>query len=512
MGIEFDKYWAGTEESLAQYAMNLALQLKHGYQSRNDDDDEEDNRPRLLNVQGSVAVISIRGALTNRDSGYGSYETTYPEIRQALIAAAVDPQVKAIVLDINSGGGAVTGVSDTANLIRKVDGIKPVHAFTDGMMCSAAYWLGCSARSVKATEMSEVGSIGVITTHMSFFRLYQEVGIDATVIRAGEFKALGHPMEQLSDKAKAVIQGQLDQMYDMFAGYVADRRGMNLDVFKKTADEGRVFIGAKAVDVGLIDGITTFDKIVSQLEDLNQQSQPAYQRPGVARPFGASATAAAAAQVFDGGGIAFPGKSIQSDSNDSRGTPMKQALTEQQLAALAEGAGVAVDAAHTPGAAQAGAGEADAAVGTATTTNTDAPASETGTEAAATAPQDAGAAPLVQVLQAQLAQANAQIVDLTVDLRAARSDLDKAQASNKGLREIAQASVDRMKVAMGMPSGVAAANDEALLAEHTQLRSSFEAKFKSGGVAAVAVAAPKEGAGSQPDPAHQARIQATRLK
>ena len=190
---------------------------------------------------------------------------------------------------------------------------------------------------------------------------------------------------------------------------------------------------------------------------------------------------------------------------------MKQALTEQQLAALAEGAGVAVDAAHTPGAAQAGAGEvgAGAAAGAANT-----PADETdqaaGAEAAAAAAQDS--APLVQVLQAQLAQANAQLVDLTVDLRAARSDLDKAQASNKGLREIAQASVDRMKVAMGMPSGVAAANDEALLAEHTQLRSSFEAKFKSGGVAAVTVAAPKEGAGSQPDPAHQARIQATRLK
>ena len=427
-----------------------------------------------------------------------------------MIAAAVDPTVKSILLDINSGGGSVTGVSDTAKLIRQVDGIKPVHAFSDGLCCSAAYWLGSSARSIKTTEMAESGSIGVIVTHMSFARMYQEMGVDATVMRAGEYKALGHSMEQLSDKAKAVIQGQLDQMYDMFAGYVADRRGMNLDVFNKTAGEGRVFIGAKAVDVGLIDGITTFDKVVSQLEDQNQQAQPTYQRPGGARPFGASATAAAAAQVFDGGGIAFPGKSIQSDSNDSRGNPMKQALTEQQLAALAEGAGVAVDAAHTPGAAQAGAGEVGAAVGTAAATG--APANETGTETAATASQDAGAAPLVQVLQAQLAQANAQIVDLTVDLRAARSDLEKAQASNKGLREIAQASVDRMKVAMGMPSGVAAANDEALLAEHTQLRSSFEAKFKSGGVAAVAVAAPKEGAGSQPDPAHQARIQATRLK
>ena len=127
MGIEFDKYWAGTEESLAQYAMNLALQLKHGYQSSSDDDDdEEDKRPRLLNIQGSVAVISIRGALTNRDHGYGSYETTYPEIRQALIAAAVDPQVKSIVLDINSPGGMASGINELGDLIYAGRKDKPI--------------------------------------------------------------------------------------------------------------------------------------------------------------------------------------------------------------------------------------------------------------------------------------------------------------------------------------------------------------------------------------------------
>ena len=67
MRIEIDKFWAGTEESLAQYAVNLAMQVKHGYQPGSTPD--EDDKPRLLNVQGSVAVISIRGALTNHDSG-----------------------------------------------------------------------------------------------------------------------------------------------------------------------------------------------------------------------------------------------------------------------------------------------------------------------------------------------------------------------------------------------------------------------------------------------------------
>lgn len=506
---ELGKFWAGTEDLLLQYVAHAAIQMKHGYQNSPEKQDQQGSR--LLNVDRSVAVIGIRGSLTNGSVGYGNHVTTYAEIREALIQAAADPQVKSILLDISSGGGAVNGVSDTAKLIRQVDGIKPVYTHTDSICCSAAYWLGSSARAVYGSDTAEVGSVGVITVMQSYARLYEEMGIDTAVIRSGEFKAQGHPLDKLSDKAQAAVQAQLDQLYDMFAGYVADRRGMNLDVFNKTAGEGRVFIGTKGVDAGLLDGIKSFDGVFSMLESQNQQAQPAYQRPGGARPFGASATAEAAAQVFAGGGIAFPGKSIQSDSNDSRGNPMKQALTEQQLAALAEGAGVAVDAAHTPGAAQAGAGEvgAGAAAGAdnAPKTETD-PAA--GTEAAAAAAQDH--APLTQVLQAQLAQANAQIVDLTVDLRAARSDLDKAQASNKGLREIAQASVDRMKVAMGMPSGMAAANDEALLAEHTQLRSSFEAKFKSGGVAAVAVAAPKEGAGSQPDPAHQARIQATRLK
>lgn len=495
MQIEIDKYWAGTEQSLSQYVMNQMAKLKHGYQGGDEDEDEEE-APRLLNVQGSVGIISIRGSLTNQDRGYGTYSTTYPEIRKALIAAAVDPAVKAVLLDIGSGGGAVSGVSDTAKLIRQVDGMKPVYAHSDSMMCSAAYWLGSSARSVYTSEMAETGSVGVITTHMSYQRMYQEMGIDPTVIRSGEFKALGHPLESLSDKAKAVFQVQLDQMYEMFAGYVAERRGMNLDTFNKTAGEGRVFIGAKAVDAGLVDGITSFDKLMSRLEAEAQDAEPT--------PFGRTPGSTGLPRRADvGGGIAFSADSLQSGAIQIQGTPMKKALTEQQIAALAEGAALTVEGRVQP--AQPAAEQTPASSEPAAA----APQAAQAPEPAAAAPHQMSA---LDVLQKMLEASQDKVASLTAQLHTLQAEHESAKTASAGLRAIAQTSVDRMKIALGVPSGVAAASDEALLAEHGSLRATFESKFKAGGVAAVAPTKAEETSPRESDPARQARIQATRLK
>jgi len=490
---ELGKFWAGSEDLLLQYVTQAAIQLKHGYQPPSRPQDDE--RSRLLDVQGSIAVVGVRGSLTNGSAGYGNYSTTYSEIRTALIQAASDPSVKAVLLDISSGGGAVNGVSDTAQLIRQVDKIKPVYAHTDSSCCSAAYWLGSSARAIYGSDTAEVGSVGVITVMQSYKRMYEEMGIDTAVIRSGEFKAQGHPLDKLNEKSQAAVQAQLDQLYGMFAGYVAERRGMNIDTFNKTAGEGRVFIGAKGVEAGLLDGVTSFDKLISRVEsDIQPEPRNAFTRMSAPQ----NAVAQASAEIFAAGGIAFSQNPLQSGSNVIQGTTMKKALTEQQLAALAEGAGAAVEASiEQPEQAAAPAAEASQA------------------EPEAAQAPEASAAPetsIVQVLQAQLQASQDKVIELSVEMKSMKAELEGAKNANAGLRFIAQASVDRMKVALGMPGGVAAANDEALLAEHGTLRSTFEAKFKSGGVAAVSAAAPQEGAVSQPDPARQARIQATRLK
>jgi signal peptide peptidase SppA len=499
--MKIDRFWAGTDEALAEYMLFIRANAKEAYGFQAEPQGSESSR--LLDKQGTVGVISIAGSLTNGDRGYGSYMTTYSEIREALVQASADPQIKTILLDIKSGGGSVQGLSDTADLVRKVDTkVKPVHAFSDSAMASAAYWLGSSARKVHASNMAEIGSIGVLAVHREYTKMLEQDGITPTVIRSGAYKALGNPYEKLSDKGEQVIQDQLDHMAGIFDNYIADRRGMTVDAFKKKAGEGRVFVGQQGVEAGLVDSITTFDALVSKLESAGAKQGGTPDLSGQPRPFRASATSLAVdAALSAEGGIAFSENLLQSGANQSQGPAVKTALTDQQIAALAEGAALTGD---TPAA------ETPATQTTEPAAETSAPATPEADAAQAATPVQADA--VVTLLQAQLAQAQAQVVDLTVELRGVKAELDGAKAASAGFRSIAQASVDRMKVALGMPSGIAAATDEALMGEHTSLRSTFEAKFKAGGVAAVSAAAPTEGAPSQPDPARQARIHATRLK
>lgn len=342
--MKIDRFWAGTEEALAEYMLFIRANAKeaYGYQPQ---PEKEDEGSRLLNKQGSVGVISIAGSLTNGSRGYGSYMTTYGEIREALIQAAADPGIKSILLDIKSGGGAVNGLSDTADLVRKVDTkVKPVHAYSDSTMASAAYWLGSSARKVHASDMAEVGSIGVIATHMEYTKMLANEGITPTVIRSGEYKAIGTPYEKLSDKGEAVIQAQIDHMAGIFDNYIADRRGMTVDTFRKKAGEGRVFVGQQGVDAGLVDSITTFDALVSKLEGQGAKQGQVTGVPTQKPVYAATNTPiqAATAEVI-AQGIDFSAKSVQSGAIEPQGPEMptpRNALTDQQIAALAEGGGV----------------------------------------------------------------------------------------------------------------------------------------------------------------------------
>lgn len=193
-------------------------------------------------------------------------------------------------------------------------------------------------------------------------------------------------------------------------------------------------------------------------------------------------------------------KRSQSVGNLSpKGLKLKTALTDQQIAAMSEGAGFA----------------APAASATAPETQT-APAAPESPPASASAPSEtapAASADITQFLQGQLASAQSQVVDLTVQLRDAQANAQRLEGQNAALRGILVASVERLKVALGMPAvGADSATTENLLAEHTSLRAQFESKFKVGGVAAVAPAAPAADQSAQPeDPLRAARIKATRI-
>lgn len=466
------KLWAATQEVMEMghqilcSAPKMALEAASGKVAYSGD---HERGSRLLSRQGAVAVASISGPLIPGNPWYAEYmgATGYGEIREALVQAAQDPDVGAIVMDIRSGGGAVSGVTDVADLIQRIDTqVKPVYAYTDGTMASAAYWLGSSARKIGISKAAEVGSIGVLTVHTDISRALDADGITQTVIRSGPYKALGHPSEKLSSLANQVLTDQVQETADVFTEHVAQQRGMPAEKVDTEVGQGRMFMGSKAVEAGLADEVTTFDEFLSKVGQEVDMEQKRSQSVGNLYP---------------------------------KGLKLKTALTDQQIAAMSEGAGFAAPA---------------AAVTAPEAPNT--PAATENLPASAAAPSEpapAASADITQFLQGQLATAQAQVVDLTVQLRDAQASAQRLEGQNAALRGILVASVERLKVAMGMPAvGADSTNTEALLAEHNTLRAQFESKFKVGGVAAVAPVAADVDKSAQPeDPLRAARLKATRI-
>ena len=226
------------------------------------------NEPRGYEVRDGVAVLPIEGIIAKRAnlfsqvSGGVSTELVGRDFKEAL----VDPTVHSIVLDIDSPGGSVDGTETLAALVRSARGQKPVVAFTDGMMASAAYWIGSAADQVFiAGNTTQVGSIGVVAKHVDVSGAETQRGVRTTEIVAGKQKRVASQYGPLSDEGRQSMQDQVDYLYGIFVDDVAKHRGVSsAQVYAEMAD-GRVFIGTQAERAGLVDGVSTLDQLIADL-------------------------------------------------------------------------------------------------------------------------------------------------------------------------------------------------------------------------------------------------------
>lgn len=259
-----EQFWAGTQLSLDMARAALSRMMSGPF----DQTKPAEDAPYNFSMQGNIGVVSVRGSLVNNNSQYNKYfgVTSYNDIRSAMLYAA-EQGASSTLLDITSGGGAVSGVSDMADFIANFDAnVMPVYTFTDGTMASAAYWLGSSARNVFASKTAMVGSIGVIMTHMEQSKMLEKMGITVNVIRAGEHKALLNSYEPATQAALDNAAVQLAHVYDIFVSHVADSRGVSFQHADRVMGQGREFIGQQAADAGLVDAISTFDKVVGMIQ------------------------------------------------------------------------------------------------------------------------------------------------------------------------------------------------------------------------------------------------------
>jgi len=262
--------WALMPEKLGQITAALALK------AAGEDVDPAEvaaiaaaaRRPGGAGGGTGVAVLPLHGVIAHRagmvaeSSGGTSVERFRAQLRQV----ADDPNVSAIVLDVDSPGGGVTGVGELADDVYRARGRKPVVAVANSLAASAAYWVASQADEVVVIPSGDVGSIGVFAAHQDLSRALEMRGIRTTLIAAGRRKAEGSPYGPLSEEALAHIREGVDHYYAEFTRAVArGRRVPVADVRGERFGEGAVLRAQNAVARGMADRVGTLEQVVQEL-------------------------------------------------------------------------------------------------------------------------------------------------------------------------------------------------------------------------------------------------------
>jgi protease-4 len=208
--------------------------------------------------RNKIAIIDVDGMIMNcRSSGLlGSGENPVSLFRERLDAAAADKHVKAVVLRINSPGGAVTAsdiMYQDLLRFRQATG-KPVVACMMDVAASGAYYLAMGCSWVYAHPTTVTGSIGVIMSLYNASGLFAKIGLTTDPIKSGINKDIGNPARPMTAGERAILQGMVNSFYDQFVKVVVAGRKLPEERVRALAD-GRVYTGLDAHKLGLVDEI-----------------------------------------------------------------------------------------------------------------------------------------------------------------------------------------------------------------------------------------------------------------
>jgi signal peptide peptidase SppA len=219
-------------------------------------------RYRDYAVHEGVAIIPIQGVLSPVESWWFD-GTSYGWIRSTFDQAMADPEVRAIVFDVNSPGGTVEGCFDLADHIYNARGKKPIISILGESAYSAAYALASSADHMTVPRTGGAGSIGVISVHTDVSKALKSMGVKVTFIQYGEKKSDGAAEKPLSTEALACFQSDVDAMGDLFVATVARNRDLEASTIKDT--EAACFMGLASVTLGLCDEVLAPDAAFAAL-------------------------------------------------------------------------------------------------------------------------------------------------------------------------------------------------------------------------------------------------------
>jgi signal peptide peptidase SppA len=216
-------------------------------------------------MYGDVAVIPVSGVLMKQLSWWSflSDSSAYDMLLKEIAAALDNPQVKAVILDVDSPGGEVTGCAEVAQHIYDLRGTKPLVAYTAGNCASAAYWVASSCDEIVVSPTSLVGSIGVVKSIRDYSKAMEKAGVTEIEIVSSQspFKRT----DPASKDGHTREQRQVDALADVFIDAVARNRAVSRSEVLEGFGQGDCFVGQLAVDAGLADRIGNLEELIAEL-------------------------------------------------------------------------------------------------------------------------------------------------------------------------------------------------------------------------------------------------------
>lgn len=238
-----------------------------------------ESNARVGSIGGSgIAVIPVVGTITQRAGMMTEWcgGTSTQQISAALAEALRDDAVGQILMEFDTPGGSVFGVSELGNEIAEAAKTKPIVGVANSLSASAGYWLMSQCSQAYVTPGGEVGSIGVWMAHEDWSKAMAESGVVTTMVSAGKFKVEGNPYEPLGADARAFMQSRVDDYYGAFVKAVARGRGVGVQQVRDGMGQGRVLGADEALAQGMVDGVAPVAEIVRRMQrQMKASSRPA---------------------------------------------------------------------------------------------------------------------------------------------------------------------------------------------------------------------------------------------
>lgn len=217
-----------------------------------------------------IAVIPVEGVISSADgSVLGAEQTTTPQgMQDALRQAEEDENVAAVILEVNSPGGGVTESEqihgDILDFKESTD--KPVVVSMDATAASGGYYIATAADEIVANSSTITGSLGVIFQLTNVGEAADKLGVKQVIVKSGEFKDIGSPFRELEPQERDILQSLIDESYGEFVQVIVNGRDLPEERVREIAD-GRIYSGAQAKDLDLVDELGDLEKATSVTRD-----------------------------------------------------------------------------------------------------------------------------------------------------------------------------------------------------------------------------------------------------